>query len=148
MFSTYSAHRVFWRGEFWATAEHAYQAAKFDPEDPRGLEVIVAIKDASSPDRAKELARNHEHIKRPDWPRIKLPVTREITKAKLLQHLDVREGLLETGTRQIVENSPDSFWGWGRNTRGLNHRGKIWMELRLELQSEKPESKKFKHVSL
>lgn len=31
-------------------------------------------------------------------------------------------------------NNDDAFWGWGRDQKGENHLGKIWMALRAELQ--------------
>jgi predicted NAD-dependent protein-ADP-ribosyltransferase YbiA (DUF1768 family) len=45
--------------------------------------------------------------------------------------------LLETGDREIIENSPvDSYWGIGPDGRGENMVGKILMRLRKELKNE------------
>jgi predicted NAD-dependent protein-ADP-ribosyltransferase YbiA (DUF1768 family) len=50
----------------------------------------------------------------------------------------VQKKILETGDRELVENSPrDSFWGWGLNKDGENHLGKIWIKLREELKQGK-----------
>lgn len=57
--------------------------------------------------------------------------------AKLKQNPYVYKKLLQTGKRQIVEDSPkDSFWGWGPDREGRNELGKFWMKLRAELQKK------------
>lgn len=57
-----------------------------------------------------------------------------ILRKKLEQHPHVKEKLLETGDREIIEASPtDGFWGCGPDKIGENHHGKIWMKLRSEL---------------
>ena len=59
----------------------------------------------------------------------------EIFRAKVLQNEDVKERLLKTGQRKIIENSPvDSFWGIGPKGDGQNMVGKIWMKIRDELK--------------
>jgi predicted NAD-dependent protein-ADP-ribosyltransferase YbiA (DUF1768 family) len=56
---------------------------------------------------------------------------RDILTAKADQHEYVRRKLLETGDRQLVENSwRDDFWGVGSNGNGQNQMGKLWMEVR------------------
>jgi len=62
----------------------------------------------------------------------------DICRHKLRQHAYVKQKLLETGDAPIVEDSPkDSFWGWGPGRKGRNALGKIWMQLRQELQEGK-----------
>lgn len=59
----------------------------------------------------------------------------ELARAKAAQNEDVREMLLKTGTKRIVENSPwDDFWGIGPNGDGQNQVGKILMQVRDELK--------------
>lgn len=128
--SNFSAFSVLWRGRWWMTAEHAYQAAKFTD-----INVIMAIMLAPSAHEAKQIAKEHAHLKRADWNEVKIPVMEEILRAKLSQHAYVRETLEKTGKIMIVENSPtDSFWGRGPDWKGQNHLGKIWMRLRREMR--------------
>ena len=129
MFSNFSSFEVFYGLDIWKTAEHAYQAAKFTDKD-----ILTKIRHAHSAHDAKKIARANQEHYRPDWNgEEKLRVMEEIVSAKLSQHDFVRERLLETGSRLIVENShKDSFWGWGRDMKGANHLGKIWMKLREE----------------
>lgn len=71
----------------------------------------------------------------PEWDNIKVNVMKDILRAKTLQHSYVRKKLLETGDRELVEDSwRDDFWGWGPNKDGQNMLGKLWMEVRSEIQ--------------
>ena len=50
---------------------------------------------------------------------------------KFNQYLELKELLLETGDRKIVEHSPyDSYWGDGPDGKGLNRLGVLLMKLR------------------
>ena len=126
MFSNFSAFAIEWRGRVWMTTEHAYQAAKFDDE-----EIVNQIYKARSPYEAKKIAHINENKKRETWQEEKLGIMEEIVKAKIEQHEYVKAKLLETGTSEIVEDSPvDAYWGHGPDKLGENHLGKIWMKLR------------------
>ncbi len=58
-----------------------------------------------------------------------------IISAKVAQHKYVYKKLLETGNREIIEDSwRDDYWGWGPNKDGKNMLGKLWMKLRYKLQ--------------
>ncbi len=51
--------------------------------------------------------------------------------AKFSQNSNLREKLVGTGARELVEHSPhDSYWGDGPNGRGKNHLGKLLMKIR------------------
>lgn len=111
------------------TSEHAYQAAKFD--DPA---IFERIRNAPSAYDAKKIAQANQDKIRSDWSNTeRLATMEEILRAKLSQHLYIQKKLIETNEREIVENSPtDSFWGRGRDWKGQNHLGKLWMKLRAE----------------
>jgi|SRR3989344_6148102 len=129
VFSNFSSFAVEWKGVLWMTSEHAYQAAHFTDEA-----MIEKIKNARSAHDSKKLVEANQGKKRPDWKDIKLQVMEEIVRAKLSQHAYIQKKLLQTGSREIIEDSPkDAFWGWGPNKDGNNHLGKIWMKLREEL---------------
>lgn len=117
--------------------EHAYQAAKFNEARARHVEKRIEM--ARSAHDAKKIAREFSEYRRPDWgDEVKLKVMEEIVRAKLAQHPFIRECLLETGDRVIIEDSPkDSFWGRGTDWQGHNHLGRLWMKLRAELRAKK-----------
>ena len=56
---------------------------------------------------------------------------KDVLREKVLQHPYVKKKLLESGDKELVEDSwRDGFWGWGPNKDGENHLGKLWMEIR------------------
>ena len=56
--------------------------------------------------------------------------------AKFTQHDGLRQLLVGTGKRKLVERSPyDTFWGDGGDGSGKNQLGKLLMEVREELKS-------------
>lgn len=58
-----------------------------------------------------------------------------ILKAK--QHPEFKEKLLESGDREIIEDSPyDYYWGCGENGTGKNRLGKMLMKLRNQIKGE------------
>ena len=71
---------------------------------------------------------------RQDWEDVKLSVMEKAVFAKFSQNPRLKELLLATGSKDIIENSPrDSFWGCGKDGKGLNHLGKILMRVRSQL---------------
>lgn len=127
MLSNFSAHTVGYKGYVYPTAEHAYQTSKFVDEQFR-----ENIATAVSPFLAWQYGQSEEG-RAPDFN--KLAVMKEIMHAKLKQHADVRQALLETGDSDILKNHPDDyFWGTGADGSGKNVMGQIWMELREELR--------------
>jgi ribA/ribD-fused uncharacterized protein len=133
--TNFAAFEVEIWGRTWKTGEHAYQASKFT-----GAHLQNEIASARSPDEAKKLARalavECPEFLRDDWgPETKLDLMEEILRAKLAQYPQIREFLLSTGDRLLVEDNPhDEFWGSGRGGGGANHLGKLWMKLRAELR--------------
>ncbi len=127
--SSFSSFMVEWKGVLYMTAEHAYHTEKFiDPE------IIEKIKNTRSAHDAFKLAREYADKVRPDWFDIRVDVMEQIVRAKVAQHPYVKKKLLETGDREIVEDSwRDDFWGWGPNKDGQNQLGKIWMRVRSDL---------------
>ena len=62
---------------------------------------------------------------------------REAVLAKFSQHSELRENLLDTGHRLLIEHtSNDSYWGDGGDGRGKNKLGRILMEVREQLRAE------------
>lgn len=133
-FSNFSSFSIKFLGFHWQTSEHAFQAMKFIEIEPI---IFEQIKNASSAHDAKKIAKEHAERRREDWSAVKVSIMEEIVREKLLQHEYIQKKLLETGDKEIVEDSPkDSFWGWGFDQKGENHLGKIWMKLREEMKNK------------
>ncbi|KKT14530.1 MAG: hypothetical protein UW76_C0049G0002 [Parcubacteria group bacterium GW2011_GWF2_44_8b] len=128
--SNFSSFQIEWKGKLWPTSEHIYQAEKFEDENLR-----EKIRNCRSAHTALKLAQSNKDNNRNDWHKVNLPVMKEILHAKVAQHPYVKEKLLATGDRELIEDSwRDDFWGWGPNKDGENHLGKLWMEVRDELR--------------
>jgi len=138
--SNFSAFRVKWQGIDFDTSEHAYHWEKFrDHPDAWNAAGSIAeqVRRAPSAHAAFKLAEGCKPRRRPDWDDVKVEIMRGILKAKVDQHEYVRRKLLETGTRELVEDSwRDDFWGWGPNKDGKNMLGRLWMEIRDGLQHD------------
>jgi len=130
VFSNFSSFKLNWKGVDWMTSEHAYHAEKF--EDSKILE---QLKNTRSAHDAMKLAYANKDKYRKDWDEIRLEMMKKILLAKVEQHPYVKKKILESGDRELVENSwRDSYWGWGPNKDGENHLGKLWMEVREEVR--------------
>ena len=131
-------------GETYATAEHFMMAAKallFGD-----AEMADRIRDAPHPGAAKELGRQVRGFDEQRWAerRFDLVVTGNL--AKFSQHPELRDFLVGTGGRVLVEASPrDRIWGIGLAAEhehstlperwpGLNLLGFALMEVREQLR--------------
>lgn len=130
LFSNFSAFNLYWCGIRFHTSEAAYHWEKF-----RGQPTIqFAIQDALSAHEAFKIAEAYKTWRRSDWDAVKLEIMRDILRAKVDQHEYVKRKLLQTGDRELIEDSwRDSFWGWGEDHKGQNWLGKLWMQVRAEL---------------
>lgn len=132
VFSNFSSFQLEWKGEVWMTSEHAYHSEKF--EDP---EILNQLRRTRSAHDAMKLAYANRDKYRSNWDEIKLNVMKDILRAKVAQHPYVKKKLLETGGKELIEDSwRDSYWGWGPNKDGENHMGKLWMEIRDEVRAQ------------
>jgi len=128
----FSAFSVTIWGKTFPTAEHAYQWKKFSDSEPAIAELIC---NATNPHQVKKISDAHKAKCPSSWTTDNLIQMELILRAKIEQHQKMRDLLLETGEKELLENSPvDAYWGVGPTGDGLNHLGKLWMKLRDELQ--------------
>src|SRR6266850_3620262 len=93
-FSNLYRREVIVDGQTYATAEHAYQAAK-----ARRPEVRDWILAAPSPALLAMAAHGlYQWDIVPEWSRIKFDRMRSVLRAKFTQHVDLRDLLLSTGS--------------------------------------------------
>jgi ribA/ribD-fused uncharacterized protein len=106
-------------GVRYRTAEHWMMAEKArlfgDPEAER------AAIDAPNPALAKAAGRTVRDFKDDVWVRERLEIVARGSTHKFAAHPDLREFLLRTGSRVLVEASPrDRVWGIGMGARNEN----------------------------
>jgi ribA/ribD-fused uncharacterized protein len=99
-------------GQTYATAEHWMMAAKarlFNDE-----EIVQKIVRAEHPSEAKKLGRKVSGFDPERWDLEKFALVVEGNRLKFSQEARLREFLLNTGDRVLVEASPvDAIWGIG-----------------------------------
>lgn len=129
--SNFSSFMIEWKGILFPTSETAYHWEKFPEHEDLRNQII----NAKSAHEAFKIAEKNKDLGRFDWDHVKVDIMRNILKAKVNQHEYVYRKLLETGNRELIEDSwRDDFWGWGLNQDGQNMLGKLWMEIREELK--------------
>lgn len=116
-------------GQWYPTVEHAFQAAKTADATER-----ARVRAAGSPGVAKRLGR--KVTLRADWESVKVSIMEALVRQKFEVHADLKEKLLATGERELIEGNQwnDTFWGRCRG-HGKNHLGKILMRVREALRS-------------
>lgn len=129
--STVSRHDFELEDYLWPTAEHYYQAHKFE-----GLQYAANILAAPSGQQAHDLGNRWFRRKTKGWKeKRRVWMTRALYR-KVMEHQAVKQALLETNSSLLIETSLyDHYWGIGRDQRGENMLGKVWMDIRSKLQS-------------
>lgn len=125
--SNFYPRLVQYEGIGYATAEHAFQAAK-----TLDLQERFHVAMATTPGEAKRRGR---HVRlRPDWNVVRIEAMRAVLRAKFADPI-LAGLLLTTGDHELVEGNTwgDTYWGVC-NGKGENHLGRLLMEIREELR--------------
>jgi len=137
-FSPYTAHAMTIDGVVFPTVEHAYQCQRYT--DPKIIEEICS---ATSPVKAWAVSTKYKHLQISEFKNEshKLSVMKSLTRMKVEQHEEVAKALLDSGDLEIIKHivtypPGDGFWDDGPEGSGLNHIGKIWMEIRAEIKNK------------
>jgi ribA/ribD-fused uncharacterized protein len=114
-------------GDWWPTAEHAFQGAK--TTDPQWRERIRA---ADGPSEAKRLGRRAPLVA--GWDDLRHQTMRDVLSAKFSQHEPLAHRLLTTGDAHLEEGNTwgDTVWGTVDGV-GWNLLGHLLMWVRDEL---------------
>ena len=117
---------VTYEGQLYRSSEGAYQAAKtLDPIKRSVFENVSA-------GMSKRMGRKLEL--RADWEEVKDDVMRDILRCKFDQNPKLKQQLIATGDKKLVEGNHwgDTYWGVCHG-EGKNMLGKLLMELREEI---------------
>lgn len=118
---------------YFFTAEHAFQASKFNWNNQDAQEICSKIRKANSAREAFDLAQNNKHLMRPDWHHVKDGIMLDIQRCKY-QDPYLSNILKQTGRAKLLEANPnDPYWGIGPDGNGKNKLGKILETVRFEL---------------
>ncbi|ESQ77260.1 hypothetical protein ABAC402_02320 [Asticcacaulis sp. AC402] len=81
------------------------------------------------------MGRDRDVRTRDDWEEVKIAIMTAAVLKKFQTHAVPRDLLLSGGEDDIIENAPgDYFWGGGQDGSGLNHLGRILMNVRRHLR--------------
>ena len=130
-FSNFHAAPVTLDGHVWRTSEHYFQAQKFI-SDEKHYRHILGL---ATPREVFNYARAHKSSVRDDWAQVKDKVMLKACMAKFSQHPHLRDLLLSTGDRVLIEHTEnDAYWGDGGDGSGRNRLGMTLMDVRRRLK--------------
>lgn len=102
VFDNFSSFQIEYRGKIYPTSEHAFQSVQFINNNP---ELAEDIRNTKSAHDAQKLAGENKDIRDSNWEEKKLEVMKQILHCKAKQHPYVMKKLLQSGDREIVEDS-------------------------------------------
>lgn len=138
--SNFHPAEIPYHGHVWPTAEHAYQASKFQADSPPYRQIaLLRAPHGNAPGRAKQIGRTGEakyRVEMTDAHRFFVMKEILVLKFSLEKHPSLAEMLEMTGDRELVELNSwgDTFWGVC-DGRGTNYLGKILMAVRARNRS-------------
>lgn len=111
-FSQWAPSRISFQGSKFVNAEQAMMAAKASMFMDFGT--LIQIMECVNPRSVKALGRQVRNYNEDIWDAVRLAIVTEINYAKFNQNPNLKELLLSTGNKIIVEASPyDRIWGIG-----------------------------------
>jgi ribA/ribD-fused uncharacterized protein len=129
-FSNFFEAPIVVAGREYATTEHYFQAMKFE-----GTPWEKHVRTQATAGNSAKEGRRRDLPLRKDWERVKEDVMDVALRAKFTQYAELRELLLATGDRTLVEHTRnDAYWGDGGDGSGHNRLGIALMRLRRHLR--------------
>ncbi len=121
-----SNHPIVLEEKNWTTCEHYVQSKIV--RSNKHAEIIEKLPTA---EMAIHHAKPWYRSKIKDYQKIAPLLMTRALYTKLQMYDEVKEALNATKQKMMIETSQyDYFWGIGRDQRGANHLGKIWMDIR------------------
>lgn len=135
--STVSAHALELEGHHWATAEHYFQLKMVASDKIR-----QRIRETEDARKAYKIGSRWYRAKIKNWQDQRRIMMTRALYTKVQMYPDVRDALLAIDEEKIVETSLyDHYWGIGRDLRGKNILGEIWMDIRQRVRKSQPETR-------
>ncbi len=129
--STISVHPFELEDYRWPTAEHYYQAHKFE-----GMSYVQEVLATTTGQEAFKCGNKRFKRKVAGWKdKRRVWMTRALYRITA-EYPEIKQSLLDTNDALLIETSLyDHYWGVGRDQRGENTLGKVWMDIRQKVQS-------------
>ena len=118
--------------EEWKSAEHYVHANL-----AVSAEYAQKIKAAVTAQEAYKLGNVWYKRKCANWKNLRRVLMTRGLYTQAMMYPEVKQALLATGEKLIVETSAyDHYWGIGRDQRGENTLGKVWMDIRKKIRED------------
>ncbi len=125
-----SARSIYLDDQEWPSAEH-YVHAMLAGSD----ELVQRTLQAPTAQAAYDLNKPWYRRKKRGWKNLRRVYLTRALYTLVQMHPEVKQYLLDTGEEYLAETSLyDHFWGVGRDWRGENMVGKVWMDVRAKLR--------------
>ena len=129
LLSPASPHPIVLEDENWQTAEHYVQA-----QLAGSAGAVERIRKMTSARQAFDFNKPWYRRKKTGWKNQRRLFMTRALYTKVQMYEEVRDYLLSTGDDYIAETSQyDHYWGIGRDQRGENMLGKVWLDIRARL---------------
>lgn len=119
----------------YSTSEHYFQSQKFASTNNT---IAENIRHTLTPREAFDIANDQQNKQfiRSDWHSgYKDKAMKQALKAKFTQHANLKQLLLNTNTKKLVEHTTnDNYWGDNGDGTGQNKLGQFLMEIRDKLK--------------
>lgn len=136
-------------GILYNSSEQYFMKIKQETFDPLNVQLGKDIMKENNPKNIKNFGRNVNNYQEDIWDQMRYNVMYKGVYEKFYQNKNLRDILLETENKILVESSPyDKVWGIGLNENeaklihpskweGKNLLGKVLMEVRKKLKNKK-----------
>jgi ribA/ribD-fused uncharacterized protein len=134
--------KIQWKGFTFKCSEAIYVFEKYSECELPGQGIRVVRMNGPAAKRfSGVLNRQMTESQKQRWDKVKVSVMKKILQRKFEQNPDLKERLVSTGNRPLVESTPDKFWGAGLAEKtlrchlpndypGTNHLGRLLVDLR------------------
>lgn len=130
LLSSCSLHKIELEEKRWSSVEHYFQHKVLSSQ--RQQDYIGNIAD---PIVVNQYAKPWYRRKVKNWKSLRRVLMTRALYTKVQMYDEVAQYLLETDDQLLAETSLyDYYWGIGRDQRGENMFGKIWMDIRSKLR--------------
>lgn len=131
LLSTCSPHSLELEGDVWSSMEHYFQLhVAGNNAQIEKLKTLDAL-------GAYNYAKPWFRFKCKGWKSNRRVLMTRAAYTKVQMYPEVKEFLLSTGDSLLVDTTLyDYYWGIGRDQRGENMLGKVWMDVRTKLRAE------------
>lgn len=135
--SNRSAFTVRYNELIFPTAENAlqFQRHSIDQDDQRHLDWLTMCATKLSPLALRITLESHQVQEYASWIAVRENIMYDLLWCKMTQHPELVQMLKKTKRRELIcDELDDPYWGWGKDAKGANALGRLWMRIREQIE--------------